>query len=290
MIGLLIDILEDLEKYNSAPLMASVLCAMNNICCNTARNSRAIVKDNGASVILQVMKKYPTDISVLDYASAVLANISREVTKGEWIETIVNEGVNITKKLLEADVNAPIESIVSCIDLYALLAKSHHSFRKTFGGIALPLIKDLLVKYRDTSLYLACTRALAEFFKCSDNYKLVQQLDLVPLLLNRLETETNNSLVYLLISALNSLLWNKTSDGKDHFLRYLSIVVDRFKKGFGEKKLELSVALILGHIAHHDAENLKLIKSFQISKMLADIIKKSNPPEKYNHILNLFKE
>jgi len=147
------------------------------------------------------------------------------------------------------------------------------------------------VKYKDTGLYLACTRALVEFFKCSDNHKLVQELDLIPLLLNRLEVEKNNSLVYLLISALNSLLWNKKNpEEKDHFIRYLSIVAERFKKGFGEKKLELSVALILGHLAHHDEENLKLIKSFQISKILSDVIKKSNPPEKYNHILNLFKE
>jgi len=115
-------------------------------------------------------------------------------------------------------------------------------------------------------------------------------LDLIPLLLNRLEIEKDSSLVFLLISALNSLLWKKTVVGKDHFYRYVSIVVERIKKGFCEKKLELNVALILGHLAHHDEENLKLIKSFQVSKILSDVIKKSNPPEKYSHILRLFQE
>jgi len=53
----------------------------------------------------------------------------------------------------------------------------------------------------------------------------------------------------------------------------------------------LPVALILGNIANHDADNLKLIKSFQISKIMLEVIKKHpNGHEKYHHIINLFKE
>jgi hypothetical protein len=275
MIGLLLELLQD--QFNSAPLMSVVLCAINNICCNTARNCRNLVRDRGVNAILQIMKKYPSDISVLDYASAVLANISREV-KGDWIEIIVTEGVNLTKKLLESDVTS-IESIVSGVDLYALLANRLSTFRKTYGEIVLPLLKDLLVKKTEhNGVVNACTRALVEFFKCSDNQPLVEQLDLIPLLLNRLEIEKDSSLVFLLISALNSLLWKKTVVGKDHFYRYVSIVVERIKKGFCEKKLELNVALILGHLAHHDEENLKLIKSFQVSKIISYVIKNINPP------------
>jgi hypothetical protein len=234
MIGLLLDFLQD--QFNSSSLMAAVLCALNNICCNTARNCRNIVRDGGVNSILQIMKKYPSDISILDYASAVLANISREV-KGDWIEIIVTEGISLTKKLLEADTTTSTESIVSGLDLYALLANRLSNFRINFGGMVLPLLKDLLVKKKEhTSVVIACTRALVEFSKCLDNQQLVEKLDIIPLLLQKLEIEKDSSLVFLLISALNSLLWKKTVVGKDHFYRYVSIVVEKFKKGFGEKK------------------------------------------------------
>jgi len=203
------------------------------------------------------------------------------------------EGVNLTKKLLESDSIISVDSIVSGVDLFSILAKVNSRFRKSFGRVVLPLIKDLLVKHKDEpSLVMSCSRALLEFFHCPDNNSLVEELDLIPHLLNRLENERDNTLAFYIISALNSLFWKKTVNGKDYFYRYITIVIERFKKGLVEKKFELAVALILGNIANHDADNLKLIKSFQISKVLSDILKKhtNGHENKYHHILNLFQQ
>jgi len=120
---------------------------------------------------------------------------------------------------------------------------------------------------------------------------LVEELDLIPLLLKRLENERDNTLAFYIISALNSLFWKKTVIGKDYFYKYVTIVIDRLKKGLIEKKFELPVALILGNIANHHADNLILIKSFQISKILYEVLKKhTNGHEKYHHLLHLFKQ
>jgi len=289
-IGLLLDLLSQ-DQLSCATLMSAILCALNNLCCNIGRNCRIIIREDGISTILNIMKKYSSDVSVLDYGSAVLANISREI-KGDWTDLIVSEGINLTKKLLESEVLISIDSIVSGVDLVAVLAKTNSRFRKSFGREVLPLIKDLLVKHKDEpSLVMSCSRALLEFFHCPDNNSLVEELDLIPQLLNRLENERDNTLAFYIISALNSLFWKKTVSGKDYFYRYVTIVIDRLKKGLVEKKFELPVALILGNIANHDADNLKLIKSFQISKIMLEVIKKHpNGHEKYHHIINLFKE
>jgi len=290
-IQLLLSLLQD--QFDNANLIAAVLCALNNLCCNVGRNCRTIIREDGITTILKAMKNYSYDVSVLDYGSAVLANISREL-KGDWTELIVSEGVNLTKKLLEGEMTISVESIVSGVDLFAILAKTNSRFRKSFGRIVLPLIKDLLIKHSDEScLVMSCSRALLEFFHCPNNNSLVEELDLIPLLLKRLENERDNTLAFYIISALNSLFWKKTVNvnGKDYFYKYVTIVIDRLKKGQVEKKFELAVALILGNIANHDADNLKLIKSFQISKILYDVLKKHcNGHEKYQQILHLFKE
>jgi len=288
-IQLLLELLHD--QFNNADLIAAVLCALNNICCNISRNCRTIIREDGITTILKAMKNYSSDVSVLDFGSAVLANISREI-KGDWTELIVSEGVNLTKKLLEGEMTISVESIISGVDLFAILAKTNSRFRKSFGRIVLPLIKDLLVKHSgESSLVMSCSRALLEFFHCPDNNSLVEELDLIPLLLKRLENERDNTLAYYIISALNSLFWKKSVNGKDYFYKYITIVIDRLKKGLVEKKFELPVALILGNIANHDADNLKLIRSFQISKMLYEVLKKhNNGHDKYQHILHLFKE
>jgi len=232
-IPLLLELLQD--QFKSSNLMAAVLCALNNICCNAGRNCRAIVRNDGITTILKVMKQYESDVSVLDYGSAVLANISREI-KGDWTEIIVSEGVTLVKKLLESELSS-IESIVSGVDLFSILTKTNSRFRKIFGRVVLPLIKDLLVKHKDEpSLVMSCSRALLEFFHCPDNNSMVEELDLIPLLLNRLENERDNTLAFYIISALNSLFWKKTVIGKDHFYRFLTIVIERLKKGLIEKK------------------------------------------------------
>lgn len=285
-IELLLKLLED--SFNSVDLMAAVLCALNNICC-TGINCHRMIKEGGVHAVLQVMKKYSSEISVLDYGSAVLANISRE-DKGPWIDFIIAEGgASLAKKLLETNATSPPsnDSIISGLNLFALLAKNNAQFRKSYGGIILPLIKDLLHK-EERDLVISCSRALTEFFKCSGIHLLVEELDLISVLLYRLENETDSSLAFFIITALNSLFWKKTVNGKDSFSRYVTIMVDKLKKGSGKKE-ELPVAITLGNIAHQDENNLKFIKSFQVSKILSEVIKQSSP-SKYNHILHLFQD
>jgi len=168
----------------------------------------------------------------------VLSNISREI-KGHWMDLIITEGALLTKKLLEIDptTSYSIDSIISGVDLFALLAKNKVEFRKSYGGIVLPLIKDLLIKYKDErNLVISCTRALTEFFKCSDIF-VVEKLDLMSQLLNRLENEKDTTLAFFIITALNSLFWKKIVNGKDSFSRYVTIMVDRLKKEFRRKRI-----------------------------------------------------
>jgi len=117
------------------------------------------------------------------------------------------------------------------------------------------------------------------------------QIQLTTMLLKRLEEEKDSTLAYSIIFALCFIFWKKTSEEKENFRKFVTIAIERLKAGLEEARFQLGVAIILGNFASYDDEHLKFIKSFNVSKLLSDAIRKhAKKPGKYAEILHLFEE